>query len=40
MSTYDPQSQPGLDQPGGGTGTVLEMDIEVEATPEDLARRR
>ena len=34
MSTHDPQLQPGLEQPGGGTGTVLEMAIEVEATPK------
>jgi hypothetical protein len=34
MSTSDPTQQPGLDQPGGGTGTVLEMEIEVEATPK------
>jgi hypothetical protein len=30
MSSYDPE-QPGLDEPGTGTGTVLEM--EVEAVP-------
>jgi hypothetical protein len=33
MTSYGPIDQPGLDQPGGGTGTVLEMEIEVEATP-------
>jgi hypothetical protein len=35
MSSYDPHPQPSRpDQPGSGTGTVLEMDLEVEATPK------
>jgi hypothetical protein len=35
MSSYDPHPQPSRpDQPGSGTGTVLEMDLEVESTPK------